>query len=182
MKKLLRINEDGLFVEDVLVELVPMIDGEIDEEGNMTQVPDPLYISTPCSGGFYHPKWDGTQWVEGGKPNAESIINDKILKASQECEARIYAGFESDCLGETKHFDCQDTDQATINGLATVAMAGLMGLTTEETHWKGTGELECYKFEYAQTMNLALDLKRHIESNLNQFNAERLAIISEHSG
>lgn len=25
-----------------------------------------LTIETPCPNGFYHPKWDGEKWVEGG--------------------------------------------------------------------------------------------------------------------
>ena len=81
MKKLLRINEDGWFIEDVLVESVPMIDGEVDEEGNMTQVPDPLYISTPSTEGLYLPKWDGEKWVEG-KTQAEVdvFVAEKALE------------------------------------------------------------------------------------------------------
>ena len=102
----------------------------------------------------------------------------KIMQASKECEKRIFAGFDSLCLGKSKHFDSTANDQASINGLATVAMAGIIGITTEETHWKASGELECYKFEYAQVMALALDLKRHVESNIAQFNAERLAILN----
>ena len=101
-----------------------------------------------------------------------------IQQASYECEQRIYEGFDSACLGETKHFDCQATDQATIQGLALTAILGLQGYTDEETHWKGTGELECYKFEYTEILQLATDLKKHIESNINQFNAERLAILN----
>lgn len=110
---------------------------------------------------------------------AEQIVAYKIKKASKECEERIYKGFNSECLRVTKQFDCAMTDQTTIQGLTLTAIMGLSGLTTEETHWKGTGELECYKFEYAQILELATDLKRHIESNINQFNAERLAILSE---
>jgi len=110
--------------------------------------------------------------------NKKISVNDLILIASQECESRILDGFDSDCLGETKHFDCAMTDQANIQGLTLTAIMGLNGLTTEETHWKGTGELECYKFEYVQMLKLAEDLKKHVEKNINQFNAERLAILN----
>lgn len=102
-----------------------------------------------------------------------------ILKASRECNARILSGFESSCLGEPKIFDCDMTDQATIQGLAITAMLGMQGLTSEETHWKAKGELVCYKFEYAQVVQLAVDMKKHIEDNINQFNAERMAILNE---
>lgn len=45
------IDENGLFVCDDFVE-------ELTE----------LTIETPCPDGFYCPKWDGTQWIEGGTP------------------------------------------------------------------------------------------------------------------
>ena len=79
-----KIDENGLFIEDVitnaipvLMEIVPvervdtegnpvMIDAEqplLDADGNT--IPDPHYIETPVPQGFYHPKWNGEQWVEG---------------------------------------------------------------------------------------------------------------------
>lgn len=106
----------------------------------------------------------------------DDIKANKIAKANQECNARITAGFMSSCLGEPKMFDCEMTDQATIQGLAITAIMGLQNLTPEETHWKAKGELECYKFEYPQILQLATDMKKHIEDNVNQFNSERLAI------
>lgn len=45
------IDENGLFVDDVFVE-------ELTE----------YTIETPVIGTFYHPKWNGTEWVEGGQP------------------------------------------------------------------------------------------------------------------
>lgn len=101
-----------------------------------------------------------------------------IYQASKACKERIIQGFDSECLGELKHFDSTMEDQATIHGLTLTAIMGLNGLTQEETHWKGTGELECYKFEYVQMLKLAEDLKKHVEKNINQFNAERLAILN----
>ncbi len=56
------IDENGLFVEDAFVE-------ELTE----------FTIETPCPPGFYLPKWDGTQWVEG--KTAEEIA---AIKASAE--------------------------------------------------------------------------------------------------
>ena len=48
MKFVRIIDENGLFVEDAFVE-------ELTDKT----------IETPCPSGFYHPKWDGTKWVEG---------------------------------------------------------------------------------------------------------------------
>lgn len=110
--------------------------------------------------------------------SSEAIKEALILKASLACTERIYAGFDSACLGEIKHFDCQMYDQTNIMGLAITAMLGLQGLTTEECHWKASGELECYKFEYAQVIQLAVDMKKHIQAQTDQFNAERIAILN----
>ena len=44
----------GKFLEDVLFEKEPPFD-------------DGSYISEPVPQGFYWPKWNGTEWVEGGK-------------------------------------------------------------------------------------------------------------------
>ena len=111
--------------------------------------------------------------------DAEVVKSQLIQQASLSCRERIYAGFDSSCLGEIKHFDCEDTDQQNITALALVAMMGLQGLTSIETHWKCTGELECYKFEYAQILQLAMDMKIHVQTQLDQFNAERIAILAE---
>ena len=47
----------GNFLEDVLFESHPTLeDGEL----------DPQYIEDAPSQGFYWPKWNGTEWVEGG--------------------------------------------------------------------------------------------------------------------
>ena len=74
--KLIRINtETGMFIEDVIVSTFPQITAE-DEEGNLTQVNDPQYVSTPCEGGFYHPKWNGESWEEGLTPEEIQIIID----------------------------------------------------------------------------------------------------------
>ena len=49
------IDNNGFFVEDAFVESLTDVDGN----------PISTYIETPCPDGFYLPKWDGTQWVEG---------------------------------------------------------------------------------------------------------------------
>jgi len=108
----------------------------------------------------------------------QTIAKMMIIKASRQCKQRILQGFDSECLGISKHFDSTMEDQATIQGLTLTSIIGLNGLATEETHWKGTRELECYKFEYVQMLKLAEDLKKHVEKNINQFNAERLAILN----
>ena len=48
----------GNFLEDVLFESHPTLeDGEL----------DPQYIEEAPAQGFYLPRWNGTEWVEGGQ-------------------------------------------------------------------------------------------------------------------
>ena len=54
-----KIDENGFFIEDVILEEQPMI------EQNEEMILDPHYVSDPVPQGFYHPKWNGTTWVEG---------------------------------------------------------------------------------------------------------------------
>jgi hypothetical protein len=123
-------------------------------------------------------KWEDMTTLEFEYDYTEQKAED-IRKASQECQEKILGGFDSDCLGITKHFDCEMTDQATIQGLCLTAIMGLGSFASEETHWKASGELECYKFEYAQVIRLSIDMKKHIETSINEFNARRVEILNE---
>jgi len=46
-----KIDSNGLFIEDVILQ-------------NGEEVTSDL-ITIPCPDGFYRPKWNGTQWIEG---------------------------------------------------------------------------------------------------------------------
>lgn len=50
MKQVIEVDENGLFVEDVI------LSDDADTTG---------FITVMCPGGFYRPKWDGQKWVEG---------------------------------------------------------------------------------------------------------------------
>ena len=75
----------GNFLEDVFFESHPILTETVlvdlaDEEGTITQVEeiqpvldaagnaqlDPQYVEEAPTQGFYWPKWNGTEWVEGG--------------------------------------------------------------------------------------------------------------------
>lgn len=57
------VDDTGLFIEDVVIDDLPL-----NTDGN----PDTAhYIDVPCPGGFYRPKWDGKKWVEGGEKPEE---------------------------------------------------------------------------------------------------------------
>jgi len=63
MNKLVRlINGNGLFIADEFVE-------ELTE----------FTIETPCPSGFYHPRWNGTEWVEGLTVEEIQVIKDNVV-------------------------------------------------------------------------------------------------------
>ena len=53
----------GNFLEDVLFKSHPTV---LDAEGNT--VLDAQYVEEAPKQGFYLPRWNGTEWVEGGEP------------------------------------------------------------------------------------------------------------------
>lgn len=67
-------DEDGVTTQHEVTQTVTntVLVDVIDEEGVVTQVEqeqpvyDPQYIETDVPQGFYWPKWNGTEWVEGG--------------------------------------------------------------------------------------------------------------------
>lgn len=60
MKLYRKIDDEGLFIEDVILEEIPYI---YDEEFN--KIYDEHYIDIPVPQGFYRPKWTGYEWIEG---------------------------------------------------------------------------------------------------------------------
>ena len=59
MQKFIKINpETKLFVEDII-----STREDLEVEGNLPK--EIIEVSLPIDVGFYLPKWDGSQWVEG---------------------------------------------------------------------------------------------------------------------
>jgi len=62
MKKVTRIDNTGLFIEDIMIEIGEPIPKDC--------------IETPCQDGFYRPRWNGNSWIEGLTPQEiEALIN-----------------------------------------------------------------------------------------------------------
>lgn len=72
------IDEQGFFISDEFVDELT-----------------PKTIETPCPAGFYHPKWDGEKWVEGGQapePTIPEPTDIEVLQAeNQKLKERIVA-------------------------------------------------------------------------------------------
>ena len=81
-----KINEQGLFVEDVILDAIPTIKQiqVIDDVEVEVEVSDPHYIQE-IPVGFYLPKWDGEKWVEGlSQTEIDAIINQPQPKTELE--------------------------------------------------------------------------------------------------
>ena len=70
-----KIDDNGCFIEDVLLQ-------------NNEEVTEDL-IKTECSQGFYLPKWNGIEWVEGGTKPLESV-ESQIAQLKLELEETDY--------------------------------------------------------------------------------------------
>lgn len=70
MKKVLKIDNQGYFIEDVILEneLVPSD-----------------CIDIQCLDGFYKPKWNGSEWIEGlTQTEIDALKNVSIEKTEME--------------------------------------------------------------------------------------------------
>ena len=64
MRKVIRIDENGMYVEDIILQ-------------NDEATPDDC-TEVPCPDGFYNPKLDGEKWVEGlTQEQIELILSNK---------------------------------------------------------------------------------------------------------
>jgi len=78
--RLAKVDEQGLFIEDVIVKEYPLI--EVDGE----MVKDESYVSAPSQGGLYKPKWTGTEWVEGLTEQEVQTIKDNVIHSLSTAE------------------------------------------------------------------------------------------------
>ena len=75
-----KIDENGLFLEDVILDEQPTI------EQNDETLPDSNYITEPVPQGFYSPKWNGTEWVEGLNVEEITVITNQPIELTHEQE------------------------------------------------------------------------------------------------
>ena len=131
--------------------------------------------------------------VEYINTHIQDMINMKIEELRQLCNEDITKGFDSDCLGYVKHFDCEATDQLSIQNLNQIALNKESAQTkyiigkvlteyekevlNEELLWKGSGELTLYKFTIDQVKTLTLHMTRHINKNIEKFNNLRKKVL-----
>lgn len=107
-------------------------------------------------------------------PYGASLEEVKALKIQQMndiCQQEITKGFMSAAFdGVTPLlYDSKITDQSRINGLVAIAQLRLMGLSAEPIKWKNANQAVCEEWQPEQMLQLGLDLKRHIEANIETY-------------
>lgn len=94
MKLYRKIDINGLFIEDVLLEEIPHI---YDEDFN--KIYDPKYIETPVPQGLYKPKWTGSKWVEGMPQEEIDTIKNQPIEQPLDVRNRADIDYMSLMLG-----------------------------------------------------------------------------------
>lgn len=93
MKHYRKIDGAGQFIEDVLIDSIP-----VNEDG----AADPFYIDEPVPSGFFWPRWNGTEWIEGGEaPEPQPFIPSEVeVLRAQVRASDDRADFLEECLVE----------------------------------------------------------------------------------
>ena len=86
----------GNFIEDVLFESHPIV---LDAEGNT--ILDAQFVEEAPQQGFYLPRWNGTEWVEGGQapepiePEPQAPTMEQMAIALMQAQAELEATTEA---------------------------------------------------------------------------------------
>ena len=75
MKQFLRVDEQGYYIEPVILELVK------DDEGNEVYPVDDYMVGIPFENGMYKPRWTGTEWID--EITQEELDEGRILTEKQ---------------------------------------------------------------------------------------------------
>lgn len=82
MKQVLKIDSEGYFLEDVIL-----------EDSDVTPI---NCIETLCQGGFFKPQWNGVEWIEGlTQEEIDAIINTPIPKTEVEINTERIESMEN---------------------------------------------------------------------------------------
>ena len=94
-------DEEGITTQQPVTQTVTttVLVDVIDEEGVVTQVEqeqpayDPQYIEDDVPQGFYWPKWNGTEWVEGGvAPEPVPTAVERIVALEEAIDFLLMGG------------------------------------------------------------------------------------------
>jgi hypothetical protein len=168
IKQVHRIDSDGLYVEPVIM--------TYDELNNFTDenpLPsDIVLIDIPE--GFYLPKWNGEEWVEGGGLSLDEIKAQKISELDQTCNQTILSGFTSSALGDPHEYDFDYEAQQNLAGMLSLFNADA---TITDVTWKtkDAGPLVHTKEQFLQLYKDGFDFKN---SNIGKYWTLKAQVLS----
>ncbi len=167
-----RIDKQGMFVEDVLLDNIPYLTETITNEDGTTQeithdtIPNPFYIETPCPQGFYQPKWNDTEWIEGG--NVSNIISSQLENAKRskiELSKSLldtYLVKHPLLFIDGKYYSVTRDKQNLLNNAISIYQMKIQLGIVAELKWNATGE-ECAVWSLENVVSLALAIAEHVE-------------------
>ncbi|WP_026093948.1 XkdX family protein, partial [Clostridium tyrobutyricum] len=100
----------------------------------------------------------------------DAVIQNKVQELETTCMAVIAGGFNSNCLGSSRHFDTDGNNIGFIQGLAAKASLIKSGATLQDTtlDWKASDDPVCYPFTPDQMISLGVDLSTFMTSNIKK--------------
>lgn len=100
----------------------------------------------------------------------EDIKASKLKEIELNCYQIISSGFDSNCLGDIKHFDSTQNDIGFIQGLASKAAIIKSGATLQDStlDWKASDEPVCHEFTADQMIALGVDLSTFMTTNIKK--------------
>ena len=95
------LGPDGAEIVPEVPEVLPQ--QEVDADGNPVWIAPPVeafdgnpipdgMVTEPVPGGFFHPRWDGNAWVEGGEAPKPPDVS--VVKIDQACKALVLSGVD----------------------------------------------------------------------------------------
>lgn len=155
MKKVMRIDTNGMFVEDVII-----------GDNDLTPT-DCIDIEVPE--GFYHPKWDSTNkiWVEGQTPNLPDVQTAKMSELNQACGQAILGRFTSTVNGVAYQFSNDAEAQSNFKD-ALWALENNKATTLKWTAYDANGNIVRIDLDLAMLGNINADRLTHQQANVSK--------------
>lgn len=100
----------------------------------------------------------------------DNLKANKIKELENKADSIIAGGFDSNCLGTTKHFDTDGNNIGYIQGLANKAALIKSGadLPDKNLDWKTSDDAVCYPWTPDQVIILGVDLSTFMTSNIKK--------------
>lgn len=163
MRKVIKIDQQGLFLEDVIL--------------NDNEVTPIDCVEIECPGGFYLPQWTDSEWTEGGIiPQVDLDAIKKELIAKSKAELDVYLAANPLLFTDGKYYSVTKDKQNLLNNAISVYQMKVgAGNTSAIIKWNATGE-ECVEWTFENIIQLALSIANYVEPFIAQQQALEIQI------